>query len=102
VTNAPAAVAEDILRAAGLRQGLDLVLGAGPGLLPKPAPDMVVAAARGLGLVPEEVALVGDTRFDVDAARAAAALAIGVGGIAGDVTLGGLDDLEGFLAAQLD
>jgi histidinol-phosphate phosphatase family protein len=39
----------------------------------KPAPGMVLAAARALGVRPEECAVVGDIGADVDAARAAGA-----------------------------
>jgi histidinol-phosphate phosphatase family protein len=42
----------------------------------KPAPGLVVAAARRLGLEPERCAVVGDIGADVDAARAAGARAV--------------------------
>lgn len=43
---------------------------------PKPAPDGVHLAAARLGLAAADVAVIGDFRFDLDAARAAGALAV--------------------------
>ena len=39
---------------------------------------MVLAFARHLGVAPERIAMVGDSRHDLDAARAAGALAVAV------------------------
>lgn len=44
----------------------------------KPHPAPVLAACAGLGLLPEHVAMVGDTTFDVQAAQTAGAWAVGV------------------------
>ncbi len=44
----------------------------------KPAPDSVVAAAEKLGCSPAECVMVGDTPFDMTAARRAGAVALGV------------------------
>jgi phosphoglycolate phosphatase/AHBA synthesis associated protein len=43
----------------------------------KPAPDLVLLACRELGISPADAALVGDSRYDRDAARAAGARFIG-------------------------
>jgi HAD superfamily hydrolase (TIGR01509 family) len=45
----------------------------------KPAPDLVLLACRELGVSPLEAALVGDSRYDREAARAAKARFIGFG-----------------------
>jgi histidinol-phosphate phosphatase family protein len=42
----------------------------------KPAPGMILAAARALGVRPEDCVVIGDTGADVDAARAAGARAV--------------------------
>jgi HAD superfamily hydrolase (TIGR01509 family) len=71
VTNSPAPLAREILAAAGLDGRLDTVVAAGDVPHPKPAPDMVLAACERLGVRPERSVLVGDSRFDEEAARAA-------------------------------
>ena len=71
VTNSPLPLARAILRAAGLEGLLDTVVGAGNAWRPKPAPDMVLEACRRLGAPPEHAVLVGDSRFDREAAAAA-------------------------------
>ena len=44
----------------------------------KPGPGMISAFARHLDVSPGEIAMVGDTLHDLDAARAAGALAVAV------------------------
>ena len=44
----------------------------------KPAPDLVTAAVRKLGVSPAQVAMVGDTPFDATAARDAGVVCLGV------------------------
>lgn len=44
----------------------------------KPAPDVVLAAARKLGVSPAQCAMVGDTPYDATAARRAGAVTLGV------------------------
>ena len=58
----------------------------------KPAPDLVLLACRELGVRPSEAALVGDSRFDREAARAAGARFIGLG-IDGDQRVERLGDV---------
>ncbi len=70
---ANARIQADIL---GLAPLLDAVYGHDSGYGSKPAPGMVEAFARLTGLRPGEIALVGDTRHDLDTARAAGAQAI--------------------------
>ena len=71
VTNSPLPLARAILRAAGLEGLLDTGVGAGEAGRPKPAPDMVLEACRRLGVPPGSAVLVGDSRFDREAAAAA-------------------------------
>jgi HAD superfamily hydrolase (TIGR01509 family) len=58
----------------------------------KPAPDLVLLACRELGLEPSEVVMVGDSRYDREAARAAGARFVGLG-IDGDVRIERLGEL---------
>jgi pyrophosphatase PpaX len=55
----------------------------------KPDPDPVLEALRRLGAAPEEAAYVGDSPFDIQAAKSAGAFAVGVawGGIHSDERL---------------
>jgi phosphoglycolate phosphatase/AHBA synthesis associated protein len=69
ITNTPAPLAHAILAHAGLE--LDAVVGGTDVPHAKPAPDIVLEACRRLGVAPANALVVGDSRFDRDAARAA-------------------------------
>ncbi|MCK0207473.1 HAD family hydrolase [Starkeya koreensis] len=60
----------------GLDTYLSAIYGHDSGYGSKPAPGMVEAFCRFTGLPPGDIALVGDTRHDLDTARAAGARAI--------------------------
>lgn len=60
----------------GLDPYLDAVYGYDSGYGSKPSPGMVEAFARLTGIVPSQIALVGDTRHDLDTARTSGAMAI--------------------------
>ncbi|MFO1147747.1 MAG: HAD family hydrolase [Alsobacter sp.] len=62
----------------GLMPHLDFVAGYDSGHGGKPEPGMVLAFAAKIGASPSEVALVGDSTHDLDAAHAAGAVAIAV------------------------
>jgi HAD superfamily hydrolase (TIGR01509 family) len=76
ITNTPGPLARAILAHAKLE--LDAVVGGTDVPNAKPAPDVVHEACRRLGVAPGEAWVVGDTRFDRDAARAAGAPFVGV------------------------
>lgn len=73
-----------VLAALGLERSFEAVVAgdavlrpaaaAPPALRPKPAPDGVLHILRTLGCAPGEALVVGDSRLDVEAARAAGAL----------------------------
>ncbi len=71
---------EGILESArcDLRELVDEVVTADDAEESKPAPDLVRAAVRALGVSPAECAMVGDTRWDVLACRDAGVVALGV------------------------
>ena len=77
-TNDAEASAARHLDALGLSTYVEFVAGYDSGHGGKPEPGMVLAFARRLGVEPRRVAVVGDSKHDLDAARAAGALAIGV------------------------
>ena len=77
-TNDSQASAERQVVALGLSDIIEFVAGYDSGHGGKPDPGMVLAFARHIGTEPQRVAMVGDSRHDLHAARAAGALAIAV------------------------
>ena len=87
-TNDAEASARRHLDQLGLSGEMDFVAGYDSGHGAKPAPGMVTAFARAIGAAPGEVALVGDSRHDLDCARSAGAIAVAVlSGIADEAEL---------------
>ena len=75
-TTKPTDRASHQLAACGLLSAFAHVQGTDPPMRPKPAPDVVLAACRAVGLDPRRVLMVGDTARDVGAARAAGSGAV--------------------------
>lgn len=73
ITNSPTGVARRALALAGLERHFATVVGSDQVPRSKPAPDMVLEACRRLEVSPTEAVVVGDSRFDEEAARAAGA-----------------------------
>jgi phosphoglycolate phosphatase len=71
VTNKPQVQAEALLSGLNLRDFFGSVVGQRPGLRAKPQPDAFEAAARELGVPPGNCGVIGDSRNDLEAARAA-------------------------------
>ena len=76
ITNTPAPLAREILGVAKLE--LDDVVGGTDVPNAKPAPDMVREACRRLGVAASEAIVVGDSRYDLEAARGAGVACIGL------------------------
>ena len=76
ITNTPGPLAASILESAGLE--LDAVVGGTDVARGKPAPDMVLEACRRLQVTPAEAVVVGDSRYDRDAAAAAKVRFVGL------------------------
>jgi phosphoglycolate phosphatase/AHBA synthesis associated protein len=91
VTNTPGELARRTLAAAGLEP--ETVVGADEVARAKPAPDIVHEACSRLGVRPAEALVVGDSRYDREAAAAAGASFVGVGAAGGDVTIARLGAL---------
>ena len=91
ITNTGGGLARSIL------QKVDLwpahVIGGDEVASAKPSPDMVFLACRLLNVSAEEAVVVGDSRFDIEAAAAAGVRSIGVNGIQGDYSIKVLDEL---------
>jgi phosphoglycolate phosphatase len=77
-TNDSEASARRHIAALGLEETIEFVAGYDSGHGGKPDPGMALAFARHLGLAPGRIAVVGDSRDDLEAARAAGALAVAV------------------------
>lgn len=68
VSNKSSVTVAPLLERFGIAGFFDLALGCGGTNIPaKPAPDLLLTAARQLGVLPERCAMVGDTVFDVQA-----------------------------------
>ena len=90
VTNTPTQAAADILASVALRPAI--VVGSTDVPYPKPAPDMLLLALERLGVAADAAVMVGDTRFDREAAAAAGVFFAGYG-TSGDARLKRLADL---------
>jgi HAD superfamily hydrolase (TIGR01509 family) len=89
-SNSPRSFVERTLDAAGVRGRFGCVLAADDVTHPKPAPDLYIALAHGLGADPADCVALEDTPTGVAAARAAGAFVIGVPSMEG-VVLDGAD-----------
>ena len=89
VTNTASALARETIRGAGLEP--DLIIGASDAA-EKPEPDMLLLACEKLGVATADAWMVGDSRFDREAAAAAGIHFIGLG-IDGDRRIERLVDL---------
>jgi pyrophosphatase PpaX len=78
VSNKLRATVERGLVVTGIRDAFAVVLGLDDVTQPKPHPEAIERVAVVHGVAPHELAVVGDSPFDMRAARAAGALAIGV------------------------
>ncbi len=90
ITNTPGPLARDILDSAGLET--DVVVGGDEVPKPKPAPDIVRRACVLLAIAPAEAVVVGDSRYDREAAAAAGSRFAGLG-TKGEVQLKKLTDI---------
>lgn len=71
ITNTPTALARDLLAWVGLIGLVDLTVGPGRTVRPKPAPDTIERACSEFQIRPQQAVLVGDSTFDAQAAVAA-------------------------------
>jgi len=94
VTNTPRANVDKILEHVQLADHFDAVLTGDDVERGKPDAEIVFKACERLAVIPEHAILVGDTRTDFQAGRAAGCLVIGVGlGSAGDLHIERLEEL---------
>lgn len=77
-TNKPHGPTLEILDHFNITHFFDHILGAGPDLTLKPAPDMLLALCNKLETPPTEAVMIGDSRNDIDAGKAAGLTTIAV------------------------
>jgi HAD superfamily hydrolase (TIGR01509 family) len=77
VTNSPVALAERIVRLIDLEGGFDAIAGGDEVPKGKPDPDLVLLALGRLDAEASRAVLVGDTRLDLEAGRAAGVAVVG-------------------------
>jgi phosphoglycolate phosphatase/AHBA synthesis associated protein len=97
VTNTVGPLASVIMQHAGLLESFSVRATPDRVREAKPAPDLLYLACREIGLAPSETWMIGDSKFDRAAARAAGVPFVGFG-IDGDLRVERLADLEPLLA----
>ncbi|MCJ7457237.1 HAD family hydrolase [Candidatus Bathyarchaeota archaeon] len=78
VSNTPRAIIDAVLAKQTMDSSFDVTLGMEDLSKPKPSPEPIVDAARRLRRRPQEIAYVGDTEDDVQAAKTAGAITIAI------------------------
>jgi phosphoglycolate phosphatase/AHBA synthesis associated protein len=71
ITNSPTGLARRALGLAKLEHHFQTIVGCDEVANSKPAPDGILEACRRLGVKPQETIMIGDSRFDEGAAKAA-------------------------------
>ena len=99
ITNTAGSLAREILK--DLNIGIDCIIGGDEVANGKPAPDIVFKACDLLGVSVEETILVGDSIYDMEAAKASGSCAIGINGAVGDCTIDALRELTGIVKDYL-
>lgn len=107
VSSAVKADLEELLRIAGVADLMDLVVSGDDAERSKPDPDLVALALEELGVTADEAMFIGDTPYDIEAARRTGVrvIALRCGGHFSDAELEGataLYDDPADLSAQLD
>jgi phosphoglycolate phosphatase len=99
-TNDTELSARNHMRALGVHDHFDVILGSDSVARAKPAGDMIHAFANALDIAPGEVAMVGDNAHDIETARAGGAgLAIGV--LTGNSAAEHLEDIADHVVASI-
>jgi HAD superfamily hydrolase (TIGR01509 family) len=96
ITNTPRDCAVQILKKFGIDKHFKMVITSDQVQNGKPAPDIVFEACRRLDVKPEEVILIGDTKSDVKAGRAAGCRVIGIN-IDADFSINSISELPNII-----
>ncbi|MBU0615158.1 MAG: HAD family hydrolase [Nanoarchaeota archaeon] len=82
-----------MLKWAGFAKYFDLIVGADSIANPKPAPDCILYCLHKFKLKPSDSVFVGDTKYDIQAGKAAGVFTIGLGVDGGDTRIEDLHEL---------
>jgi phosphoglycolate phosphatase len=99
-TNAAASHARDELERLGILRSLDFLAGFNSGFGAKPAPGHVLAFSAAIEVPTSEIVCVGDSPYDLEAARRAGAIPIGV--LGGSAALDALAPLARHVIGTLE
>lgn len=99
ITNTAGSLAREILKDLDIR--IDCIIGGDEVANGKPAPDIVFKACDLLGVSVEETILVGDSIYDMEAAKASGSCSVGINGAVGDCTIDALRELTGIVKDYL-
>ncbi len=96
ITNTPKDSALKVLKQFDIYRYFELVLTSDDVKISKPNPDIVIKSCKMLNLKPSEVILIGDTRSDVEAGKAAGCKVIGVN-VDADYTINNISELTNLI-----
>jgi pyrophosphatase PpaX len=96
ITNTPKDSAFQVLKQFNILRFFEFVLTSNDVKMSKPDPEIVIKSCKLLNSKPTEVILIGDTRSDVIAGKAAGCKVIGVN-VDADYTINNISELENFL-----
>jgi HAD superfamily hydrolase (TIGR01549 family) len=96
ITNTPRDCTIQILEKYEIKHYFDVIVTSDQIEKGKPAPDMIYEVCKRLGFKPANVVLIGDTKNDVKAAKAAGCTSIGIN-VIGDYTITNISDIVDLL-----
>ena len=96
ITNTPLDCAKQVLRKHNLEKYFDVIVTVDEVVRGKPSPELVFKACKYLNVEPKDTLLIGDTKSDVLAGKAAGCIVVGKQ-IKGDFTIKNLSDLKKLL-----
>lgn len=95
-SNSAPKILEYCIKRAKIDKIVDFYIGASDSIKGKPAPDILIKILEKFNFKPSEVLFVGDSPFDIEAARRASIKVVGIK-IKGDFEISNLNDLLNFL-----
>ena len=93
VTNTPRKAAIELLEYHKIKDNFDAIVAGDDAERPKPYPDSVIKLCNMLNAMPQEAMLVGDTKNDYKAGKAAGCMVVGLN-TRGDLMISRLEDLK--------
>ena len=97
ITNTPKDSAIKVLKQFDIYRYFELVLTSNDVKLSKPNPEIVIKSCKLLNLEPKEILLIGDTKSDIEAGRAAGCKVIGIN-IDADFTINNISEITNLIS----